>query len=146
MILAIDTATEWLGVALHDGTAVRAEIGWRCHRRHTIELAPTIDVLCQKNRPRPGRSGRGSPSLSDQAPIPGCASGSRWPKGSPWRTTPRCIGISTLDIVAHAFGPQPGKLIVAAAAGRGRVVWNSYEWQNGQGWTAATAAGDRQLG
>ena len=50
MILAIDTATRWLGLALHDGTAVVTEIGWRCLNNHTIELTPAIgDMLRRAN-------------------------------------------------------------------------------------------------
>ncbi|NJN55891.1 MAG: tRNA (adenosine(37)-N6)-threonylcarbamoyltransferase complex dimerization subunit type 1 TsaB, partial [Anaerolineae bacterium] len=48
MILAIDTATRWLGLALHNGTAVQAELGWRCQNNHTIELAPAIENLFQQ--------------------------------------------------------------------------------------------------
>ena len=49
MILAIDTATRWLGMALHDGTAVLAEIGWRCLNNHTIELTPGLQEMMQRN-------------------------------------------------------------------------------------------------
>jgi len=45
MILAIDTATDWAGVALHDGGAVLAEFGWRSRRTQTIELAPAVAQL-----------------------------------------------------------------------------------------------------
>ena len=48
MILAIDTATRWLGLALHDGTAVLAEVGRHCRNNHTVELTPTIHELMER--------------------------------------------------------------------------------------------------
>ena len=45
MILAIDTATDWMGLALHDGSSVLAEFGWRSRRTQTIELAPAVAQL-----------------------------------------------------------------------------------------------------
>ena len=48
MILAIDTATRWAGLALHDGTAVIAEHGWRCLNNHTIEMTPAIDDMLKQ--------------------------------------------------------------------------------------------------
>ncbi|MCA9960226.1 MAG: hypothetical protein KC443_14390, partial [Anaerolineales bacterium] len=48
MILAIDTATRWTGLALHDGTAVIAEAGWRSINTQTIELSPAIAGLLQR--------------------------------------------------------------------------------------------------
>ena len=48
MILAIDTATRWAGLALHDGTAVIAEYGWRCLNNHTIELSPAIEDMLSR--------------------------------------------------------------------------------------------------
>jgi tRNA threonylcarbamoyladenosine biosynthesis protein TsaB len=48
MLLAIDTATRWAGLALHDGVAVVAEAGWACANTHTIELAPAIDGMLKR--------------------------------------------------------------------------------------------------
>ncbi|NIW46912.1 MAG: tRNA (adenosine(37)-N6)-threonylcarbamoyltransferase complex dimerization subunit type 1 TsaB, partial [Gammaproteobacteria bacterium] len=42
MLLAIDTATRWLGLALHDGRKVVAEVGWESVNTQTMELAPTV--------------------------------------------------------------------------------------------------------
>jgi tRNA threonylcarbamoyladenosine biosynthesis protein TsaB len=38
MILAIDTSTQWMGLALYDGSQVLYEKVWRTNRRHTVEL------------------------------------------------------------------------------------------------------------
>ena len=39
MLLAIDTATETLSIALHDGDSLAAEITLRADRRHSALLA-----------------------------------------------------------------------------------------------------------
>lgn len=48
MILAIDTATKWLGLAVHNGRSLLAELGWQSHNTQTIDLAPAIDDLLRR--------------------------------------------------------------------------------------------------
>ena len=45
MLLAIDTSTQEVGVALYDGNQVVSEMMWLSQQYHTIELAPTISAL-----------------------------------------------------------------------------------------------------
>lgn len=40
MLLAIDTSTRSVGVALYDGTQVLGEMVWTSNDYHTVELAP----------------------------------------------------------------------------------------------------------
>lgn len=133
MILAIDTATRWLGLALHDGTAVLAEIGWHCRNNHTVELTPTLHDLLE----------RVDMSAADLSAIavaigPGSYTGLRVglavAKGLALANQTPLIGISTLDIVAAAMPPQAGDLVVVAEAGRKRVVTAVYQWHGGDGW------------
>lgn len=136
MILAIDTATRWLGMALHDGTAVVAEMGWRCLNNHTIELTPSLNEMMQ----------RAKLSAADLDGIavalgPGSYTGLRvglaLAKGLALANQTPLLGIATLDIVAAAFGPFPGQLVVVAEAGRTRICVASYEWENGRGWQSS---------
>ena len=133
MILAIDTATRWLGMALHDGTAVVAETGWRCLNNHTIELTPNVQQMMQ----------RANVSAADLEGIavavgPGSYTGLRvglaLAKGLALANQTPLLGIGTLDIVAAAFGPFPGQLWVVAEAGRTRICAAPYEWESGRGW------------
>lgn len=133
MILAIDTATRWLGLALHDGTTVLAEMGWRCLNNHTIELTPNLQAMMQ----------RANVSAADLDGIavaigPGSYTGLRvglaMAKGLALANQKPLLGISTLDIVAAAFGPFPGQLWVVAEAGRTRICAAPYEWESGRGW------------
>ena len=135
MILAIDTATRWAGLALHDGTAVIAEYGWRCLNNHTIELSPAIqDMLSRVDL-----------STSDLDGIavaigPGSYTGLRvglaLAKGMALASQIPLIGVPTLDIVAFSIEKMPVQLLVAAEAGRTRVCASVYQWQDRQGWQA----------
>lgn len=135
MILAIDSATRWAGLALYDGTAVIAEYGWRCHNNHTIELAPTIDDM--------GR--RVNVPMSDWQAIavavgPGSYTGLRvglaLAKGLALANQIPLIGVPTLDITAAAIPHTTEQLVAAVAAGRSRVCVAIYHWQARHGWQA----------
>jgi tRNA threonylcarbamoyl adenosine modification protein YeaZ len=45
MYLAIDTSSDFTGLALVDGGQLLAEFSWRCGSNHTVELLPHIDSL-----------------------------------------------------------------------------------------------------
>jgi len=45
MLLAIDSSTQTMGVALYDGVVVRGELVWQTRNHHTVELAPAIRLL-----------------------------------------------------------------------------------------------------
>ena len=47
MLLAIDTATSKIGIALYDGVEVLHEAVWLSPYRHTVELAPAIEEALQ---------------------------------------------------------------------------------------------------
>lgn len=133
MILAIDTATRWAGLALHDGTAVIAEYGWRCINTHTIELAPAIDNMLQRTSLSPADL-----SAITVAIGPGSYTGLRvglaLAKGLALANGIPLIGVPTLDILATSFGRREGQLIVVVEAGRRRISAAGYIWQEPAGW------------
>ena len=133
MILAIDTATRWLGMALHDGTAVLAEMGWRCLNNHTIELTPNLQVMMQRANVTPADLDGIAVAIGPGS-YTGLRVGMALAKGLALANQTSLLGISTLDIVAAAFGPFPGQLWVVAEAGRTRICTAPYEWENGRGW------------
>jgi len=45
MLLAIDTSTAQIGLALYDGTSVPGEFVWHSGLHHTQELAPALAEL-----------------------------------------------------------------------------------------------------
>ena len=44
-LLAIDTATQFISIALHDGQQMLAEQTWISENHHTVELAPAVRAL-----------------------------------------------------------------------------------------------------
>lgn len=135
MILAIDTATRWLGLALHDGTAVLAEQGWRSFQTQTVELMPAIGEMLK-------REGITAVDLKAIAVAigPGSYTGLRVglaaAKGMALANRTPLIGVSTLDILAAATGPYEAQLLIAAEAGRSRVCAAIYRWHSRRGWQA----------
>jgi len=133
MILAIDTATDWIGLALHDGTAVLAEFGWRGRRTQTIELAPALTQLWS-------RTGVAPADLSAVAVAigPGSYTGLRvglaLAKGVALGQNLPLIGVPTLDILAAAVCRLETDLVAVAEAGRTRLWAGQYQWAAKRGW------------
>jgi tRNA threonylcarbamoyladenosine biosynthesis protein TsaB len=135
MLLAIDTATRWLGLALYDGQTVSAEWGWRCHNRHTVELGPAVSAILQ-------RTGTDIEDLSGVGVAigPGSYTGLRvglgLAKGLALARALPLVGVPTLDIVAAGIPELEGRLMVVAEAGRTRILAGAYAWERRQGWQA----------
>ncbi len=132
MLLAIDTSTRSVAIAIYDGIQVLCETIWSSHDYHTIELAPAIaDTLT--------RAGLDIHDLKliAVATGPGSFTGLRIglavAKGIALACHLPLIGIPTLDIVAES---QPVSLGIPLAAvlqaGRGRLAVGWYTANNGQ--------------
>ena len=133
MLLAIDTATRWTGLAIHDGRMIVAETGWLGSRRQTVELAPAVMGLLRRT----------DLSTSDLAAVavangPGSYTGLRiglsFAKGLALASQVKLIAVPTLDIVAAAQPLSEGALVVVTEAGRTRIWAGVYRWQSGKGW------------
>lgn len=134
MLLAVDTSTAQIGLALYDGAQVLAEFTWRSSRRHTVELAPAVSDLLT----------RCGSSMDDVRALgvalgPGSFTSLRvglaLAKGLAMARHIPIVGIPTLDILAH---PQPASklpLICAIQAGRGRFALTKYK-SSRKGWQA----------
>ncbi len=135
MILAIDTATDWIGIALHDGDAVPAEFGWRSRRTQTIELAPAVAQLW-------ARTGVSAEDLNAVAVTvgPGSYTGLRvglaLAKGFSLGQKLPMVGVPTLDVVAAAVPRHETDLVALAQAGRTRLWAGQYRWNDKRGWEA----------
>lgn len=135
MLLALDTATRWTGLALHDGTTIVAEHGWRSVNTQTVELAPAVTQMLS-------RAGVASEELRAIAVTlgPGSYTGLRiglgFAKGLALAYQIPLVGVPTLDIVAAALPAAEGPLVVVAEAGRTRITAGTYRWQGRNGWQA----------
>lgn len=136
MILAIDTATRWTGLALHDGVSVVAELGWRAHNTQTVELIPAVSEMLRK-------AGVSAEELAGIAVAlgPGSYTGLRIglgaAKGLALANRTPLFGVPTLDIVAASVsrGQVYGRLLAVIEAGRSRISVAPYGWEK-QGWVA----------
>jgi tRNA threonylcarbamoyladenosine biosynthesis protein TsaB len=138
MLLAIDTATRWLGLSLFDGRSIIADWGWRCQNRHTVELGPAVNAILQRT----------GTTVEDLIGIgiaigPGSYTGLRvglgFAKGLALSRAVPLIGVPTLDIVAAGVPEYAGRLVVIAEAGRSRVLAGRFSWQSRGGWKASAA-------
>jgi tRNA threonylcarbamoyladenosine biosynthesis protein TsaB len=132
MLLAVDTSTQMLGLALYDGSRVLSESIWQSRARHTVELAPAIDRMLKQNNITPA-------DLTGLAVATGPGSftslrvGLALVKGMALALKIPIAGIPSLDIVAASLPPSELPMAAVLPAGRTRlaVCWYSYA---GDGW------------
>lgn len=126
MLLAIDTASEQMSVALASATEILAEHSWRSANHHTAELAPMAARMLHSS----------GLTVADLAAVavsigPGSYTGLRigvaFAKGLALAQALPLIGVPTLDIIAHAQPPSHRILLAVVRAGRGRIVVGEYE-------------------
>ncbi len=134
MILAMDTSTQWMGLALADEQQVLYEKIWKTRRRHTVELTPAIQQALAECGSLPSQ-------LSSIAVARGPGSftslriGLAVAKGLALSLSVPVIGIPTLDITAACQPQNDLPMIAVLKAGRERLACCRYEWTP-QGWFA----------
>ncbi len=137
MLVAIDTATGYASLALHDGFQVRVEHTWESPRRHTVELLPRLVAALEQ-------LGIGAERLSGVAVTrgPGSFTGLRVglavAKGLALARRLPLVGVPTLDVVAAAQGRDRRPLCAILQAGRRRICVATYRWRDGE-WRAREA-------
>jgi tRNA threonylcarbamoyladenosine biosynthesis protein TsaB len=134
MLLAVDTSTAQVGLALFDGSQVISEYAWRSSQRHTVELAPAVSDLL-------ARCGLTMDDVQALGVALGPGSftslrvGLSLVKGLALARHLPLIGIPTLDILAAAQALARFPLAVAIQAGRGRFALSWYK-RSKEGWQA----------
>jgi tRNA threonylcarbamoyladenosine biosynthesis protein TsaB len=134
MLLAIDTSTAQIGLALYDGTSVPGEFVWHSGLHHTEELAPALVDLLR-------RVGIKMEAVTAVGVALGPGSftslrvGLAFVKGLVLACHIPIVGIPTLDVVAAAIPlPNPTiasdhrqRLAAVVQAGRGRLAVGWYQ-------------------
>jgi tRNA threonylcarbamoyladenosine biosynthesis protein TsaB len=138
MLLAVDTSTQQIGLALYDGVSVIVEDIWYSQNHHTTELSPAISRLFTKCGVNP-RDLTGLAIAIGPGSFTGLRIGMSVVKGMALFLHIPVIGIPTLDILAAAQPLQEIPLVALLRAGRGRLAacwydadfrirkWNSQE-------------------
>ena len=138
MLLAVDTSTAQIGLAVYDGAQVIGEYAWRSSQRHTVELAPAVFELLA----RCGLSAEAIRALG-VALGPGSFTSLRvglsLVKGLAISRKIPLIGVPTLDILATGQVPSRLPLAVVIQAGRSRLAVGWYK-SSKKGWQAKSAA------
>lgn len=120
LILGIDTATDQVGVALGDPEGVRAQVHVRAPRRHAETLAPQIRSLCEQAEVALDKVSAVAVDVG-----PGLFTGLR--VGFTTATTLAStlglpmVGVSSLDLLAHAAHLTDRLIATAVDARRGEV-------------------------
>lgn len=130
MILALDTSSEMLGLALHDGKRLLWETSWPVRLRHTVELGPAVKALVD-------RTGVRVKDLDAVAVALGPGSftalriGISFAKGLALASAMRVIGVPTLDVLAKAQPLRGESLVAVLETARRSVAAACY--QNAEG-------------
>lgn len=133
MLLAIDTSTQTMEIALYSDPLVAGEMIWRTPGHYTIELAPAVEELLQ----------RCSVQVLDLQAVavalgPGSFTSLRiglaLAKGLALSLRIPIIGIPTFDYMAEAQPPSEYPLLTVLPAGRKRMAVqrfrvNEARWQ-----------------
>ena len=129
LLLALDTSTTAITVALHDGSSVLAEVTTLDARAHAEHLAPGIVRALAE-------AGATATDVSDVAvglgpgPFTGLRVGVVTARTFALATGARVHGLSSLDALAHAAVAGghvgDGELLVATDARRKEVYWATY--------------------
>jgi tRNA threonylcarbamoyladenosine biosynthesis protein TsaB len=131
MLLALDTSTRMIGVALYDGVQVLGEMAWISKNHHTIELGPAIEMSLA----------RGGISIEDINGLgvaigPGSFTGLRiglaFAKGLAFTHNLPLVGIPTLDVLAKAQPVIKRKMAAVLRAGRRRLAVGWYKVEAGE--------------
>jgi len=130
MLLAVDTSTRQMGLALYDGNQVIGELLWHSRHYHTVELAPAVSDLLT-------RSGLEMDKIKALGIALGPGSftslrvGLSFVKGLALAKHLPIIGMPTLDVVAATQEIRDIPLATVLQAGRGRLALNWYKAVNG---------------
>ena len=134
MLLAVDTSTQSVGIALFDGNQILCEESWISRRYHTVELANAV----QSNLFRAGLTAADLHVLaiaSGPGSFTGLRIGLALIKGIAYTHQLPVIGIPTLDITARAVPVRDTRLAAVLQAGRNRLAVGWYKVEDGS-WIA----------
>jgi tRNA threonylcarbamoyladenosine biosynthesis protein TsaB len=134
MLLAIDTSTKSVGLALYDGVRVVGETLWRSEGYHTVELAPALKKLLQLCHVEPMQLKVLAVALGPGS-FTGLRIGLSLAKGMTQALDLPIIGVPTLDFLAYAQPLQNLPLVAVLQAGRKRLAAQWYSIQ-GDAWEA----------
>ena len=145
LLLAIDTSTQMIGLALYDGARVLCELIWQSRNHHTVELTPGVNDLLDRCGTQIGDLEAMGVALGPGS-FTSLRIGLALAKGMALALRIPVVGVPTLDVLAAAIPVRQMPLVAVLQAGRGRLAQVRYKavadtWQ-AQGEPEITTAED----
>lgn len=138
MLLAVDTSTAQIGLALYDGAQVIAESIWHSQHHHSVELAPSVLELLKRTGVKADQIQALGVALGPGS-FTSLRVGLAFVKGLALARKIPVMGIPTLDVLAAAQEIRSVPLACVLQAGRGRLAVGWYHADD-NGWMAQGAA------
>jgi len=125
MLLAVDSSTQWIGLALYDGAMVISEMIWKTANHHSVEISPAIQAMLERSQVKMEQL-----TVLGVARGPGSFTSLRIGlavmKGLTFALHIPIIGVPTLDFLAAGVSPEKSPLIAVLRAGRTRIACQKY--------------------
>jgi tRNA threonylcarbamoyladenosine biosynthesis protein TsaB len=134
MLLAIDTSTAQVGLALYDGIQILGEMTWTTRQHHTVELAPAIAGLLKRSDASMDMIGALGVAIGPGS-FTSLRVGLALAKGIALARHLPLVGISTMDVIAAAQPAGNHPLVVVIQAGRRRIAVGWYKFSENR-WQA----------
>jgi len=131
MLLAIDSSTQRVGLALYDGAQVIGEMVWASQNHHTVELAPAVNEMLVRCGVKPTDLACLGVALGPGS-FTSLRIGLALAKGMALALHLPVIGVPTLDLVAAAMPISDLPLAAILQAGRTRIAVGWYTAQGGE--------------
>jgi tRNA threonylcarbamoyladenosine biosynthesis protein TsaB len=133
MLLAVDTSTAQVGLAIYDGDQVHGEMTWMTRQHHTTELASALSGLLSRCAVSMDMVHALGVAIGPGS-FTSLRVGLSLVKGIALARHLPVMGIPTLDIIAAAQPLAKHPLITVLQAGRKRIAFSEYqsrkkEWQ-----------------
>jgi tRNA threonylcarbamoyladenosine biosynthesis protein TsaB len=127
MLLAVDTSTAQVGLALYDGIQVLGEMTWTTRQHHTTELAPAVAELLRRSDVSMEMVGALGVAIGPGS-FTSLRVGLALAKGIALARRLPLVGISTMDVIAAAQPAATHPLAVVIQAGRRRIAVGWYHF------------------
>jgi len=127
MLLALDTSTQTIGIALFDGAQVIGESIWKTQNHHTVEVAPALKELLDRCGVKANDIQAIGVALGPGS-FTSLRIGLAVAKGMALALRIPMVGVPTLDFLAAAQPRSDNPLAVLLQVGRGRVAVGWYKW------------------
>jgi len=125
MLLAIDTSTRVVGVALYDGVQVISERIWLSQDYHSVELAPAIQDVLARSNVRVAQLEGVAVALGPGS-FTGLRIGLALAKGMALASHISLVGVPSLDVLAVAQPLMELPMAAVLRAGRDRLAVGWY--------------------